>query len=152
MGRKLISERVYNCEVEIYGDRDLVISLLPSLKFLNHYLISPLHYKDIFDNGDYKKPHTHVYLAFNRNMSFKTIARSLTALFGFTVLPENITWIKGTLSDCYAYCDHSNCPDKPRYNHSDIVCDSVKRLRERDVYLRRRGEPCVLRCDREARV
>lgn len=76
--------------------------------------ISPLHDKDVNDNGEKKKSHYHVLFAYKGNKSFEQIdeiARSLHA-----PIPQRVNSLTGATR----YLTHQDNPEKYQYDNSDI--------------------------------
>lgn len=76
--------------------------------------LSPLHDKDVNADGELKKPHYHVVLAYAGNKSFDQIdelARALRA-----PVPQRINSITGAVR----YLTHMDNPEKYQYESSDI--------------------------------
>lgn len=76
--------------------------------------ISPLHDKDVDENGERKKPHYHVVFAYKGNKSFEQIdeiARLLRA-----PVPQRVNSLTGQTR----YLTHQDNPEKYQYDSSDI--------------------------------
>lgn len=77
--------------------------------------ISPLHDKDVHDDGSPKKPHYHVILCYAGPTSYTVVKRLTDHLR--TVVPQPLESIRGT----YRYFTHMDDPDKYQYDARDIV-------------------------------
>lgn len=84
------------------------------------WVASPLHDKDVNDDGTPKKPHYHVYLIFDNTYTYsyaKDIYDEIGAVFpdlARTVIIKN-------LPACIKYLTHENKPDKAQYDKSGIT-------------------------------
>lgn len=79
--------------------------------------ISPLHDKDFNSNGEPKKPHYHVVLAWPGPTTF-TNAKNIMADFGGVIEPKII----GSLRGVCRYLCHLDNPEKAIYSQDDVVC------------------------------
>lgn len=77
--------------------------------------ISPLHDKDLKDDGSLKKPHYHVVFHFPTKKSSDQL-KDMISLFG-GVGHQRVDSIRGAVQ----YQVHLNHPDKAQYSQSDIV-------------------------------
>lgn len=81
--------------------------------------ISPLHDKDIYDDGEHKglpkKPHYHVILCYDGPQTYNAV-KTLTERLRQPV-PQPLEAIRGM----YRYFTHEDHPDKAQYSKSDIV-------------------------------
>lgn len=77
--------------------------------------VSPLHDKDIDPDGNPKKPHWHVILAYDGPTTYnnvKTLTDSLNS-----PIPQPLAQIRGY----YRYLTHKDNPDKYQYDERDII-------------------------------
>lgn len=77
--------------------------------------ISPLHDKDINDNGEKKKPHYHVLLCFNGPTTYNKVLTITKSLNG--TIPQRVLSCKGIIR----YFSHKDNPEKFQYNELDIT-------------------------------
>nr|WP_013130267.1 replication protein [Helicobacter pylori]ADG64867.1 RepH [Helicobacter pylori] len=93
----------------------------PTMAF--QWVLSPLHDKDLNDDGTLKKPHYHLLLVFENAVRINIIleiCRSINA-------PEYAEQIRGGITKFYEYLTHKNHPNKAQYNQyneSDIECSN----------------------------
>lgn len=78
--------------------------------------ISPLHDKDINDDGKFKKPHYHILLKYPSKKSIQQVY-SLCLKLGSHVPPDTVDSFDGYLR----YLTHVDDPDKAQYNKEDIT-------------------------------
>lgn len=78
--------------------------------------ISPLHDRDIDKDGNFKKSHYHVLLAFDGPTTYKNALRVASD----TCNAEYIM-VANSLSGIYDYFTHKNNPEKAQYLESDII-------------------------------
>ena len=76
--------------------------------------ISPLHDKDLNDDGEKKKPHYHIIVCFSGPTTFMRVNR-LCSLFN-SPIPKRILSVNGM----YRYFTHKDNPEKYQYEESDI--------------------------------
>lgn len=76
---------------------------------------SPLHDKDLNADGEPKKAHYHIMLAFPNPVPYERALAVTEALN--TVVPQKVTGTKG----CIRYMAHIDNPEKHQYNVSEIV-------------------------------
>lgn len=76
--------------------------------------VSPLHDKDIDPNGEPKKAHYHIILAYSGPTSFNVV-KSLCASLNQPI-PQALEQVKGY----YRYFTHKDNPDKAQYSEYDI--------------------------------
>lgn len=76
--------------------------------------ISPIHDKDVTDDGEPKKPHYHIIFRFETPKSMKQV-KEIGSLIG-SVGAERIRKMKSAVQ----YLSHMNTPEKAEYNFSDI--------------------------------
>ena len=77
--------------------------------------ISPLHNRDIDDDGSLKKPHYHILICFSGPTTYNNVL-SIIQMLGSSVLKE-VYSVKG----CYEYWIHKNNPDKAQYSSYDRI-------------------------------
>ena len=88
--KKSIDNRLYSFEVILYCDRSNIIQNIKNVTYLKHYLVSPLHDRDVAEDGTFKKSHTHVFCTFVYKLSFDTVARLFSSALNCTVVAHNI--------------------------------------------------------------
>ena len=76
--------------------------------------ISPLHDKDITEDGERKKPHYHVILSYKGNKSFEQIDEIARLLHA--PIPQRVNSLTGAVR----YLTHMDNPEKYQYESSDI--------------------------------
>lgn len=81
------------------------------------WVCSPLHDKDITNEGTLKKPHYHLIFAFDSLKSKEQIFEICKEI-GANEYAEIVHSIKGA----YEYTTHANNPEKAQYDKSDIQC------------------------------
>ena len=81
--------------------------------------ISPLHDKDIVNNGtgEKKKPHHHVILQWAGPTTYSN-AKKIMAEFGGVIQPKKI----GSLRGAVRYLCHLDNPEKAPYSQEDVIC------------------------------
>lgn len=84
------------------------------------WVASPIHDKDINDDGTPKKPHYHVYLLFDNAYTYN-YAKSIFDQIGAVFPDLAAKVIIKNLPACIKYLTHKNKPDKAQYNESDII-------------------------------
>jgi hypothetical protein len=92
------------------------------------YAVSPLHDKDINEDGLPKKPHWHIILMFEGVKSFSQIKEITDTLNA--PIPQAINGLVGTAR----YLIHRDNPDKHQYDKNEIICGGgfdVKELLDR---------------------
>lgn len=80
------------------------------------YAVSPLHDKDVDANGEVKKPHFHVILAFEGVKSYSQIKEITDRLNA--PIPQPVNGLIGTVR----YLIHKDNPDKFQYAKEEIIC------------------------------
>ena len=78
--------------------------------------ISPLHDKDLNSNGEPKKAHYHIIMAYNGPTSYNVVKQLTDNLY--QPIPQPLEQIKGY----YRYFTHQDNPEKAQYNASEIEC------------------------------
>jgi hypothetical protein len=78
--------------------------------------VSPLHDKDVDDDGIVKKAHYHVLLKFPSKKSLQQVY-SIVLKMGSHVMPEPVESFEGMLR----YLIHADDPEKYQYTESDII-------------------------------
>ena len=79
-------------------------------------IVSPLHDKDINEDGSPKKPHYHVGLFFEGKQSYQSVQEIANYCNGTMV--ERVRSVKGLVR----YMGHLDNPDKHRYDLNDCIC------------------------------
>ena len=77
-------------------------------------LVSPLHDKDIGDDGKPKKPHYHVMLLFDNTKTPERVRKITESFCGVGLL------LVESVSGAARYLCHLDNPDKARYSESDV--------------------------------
>lgn len=77
-------------------------------------VISPLHDKDVTEDGERKKPHYHVILSYKGNKSFEQIDEIARLLHA--PIPQRVNSLTGSVR----YLTHMDNPEKHQYDSSDI--------------------------------
>ena len=78
--------------------------------------ISPLHDKDLNSDGEPKKAHYHIIMAYNGPTSYNVVKQLTDNLY--QPIPQPLEQIKGY----YRYFTHQDNPEKAQYNASEIEC------------------------------
>ena len=125
-------------EIIIYkenvNDLDVLENYLKSTG--NLYFISPLHDKDVYEEGEkkgeLKKPHWHLLLCFQNARFFNSVAKEFS---NFGVIDQNLNTIKCLNSAVRYLCHLDNC-EKAQYKVSEI-CTNCKDL---EKYLKKKVE------------
>lgn len=118
--------------IEIYPDS--CIEKYDEYLKINGYkcAISPLHDKDVNEDGTLKKPHYHIEFIFNGSRKKETVINICEEL--------HANLYAKCLEDCQAYYEyliHKNNPEKYQYNESDIVhINSVRADFMKEDYIR----------------
>lgn len=107
------------CEVILFDDSTDWQLVEREMATCKHYCLSPLHDRDIRQDGEPVKPHRHLYLVFDNPRSFQAIARQ------FQIGEQLINKIKGTIQGCYIYAYHGDSPYKALYDQGGIKADNV---------------------------
>lgn len=76
---------------------------------------SPLHDKDLNENGEPKKPHVHILLTFNNVKTYEAVSKITESING--TIPQHVQSVQGMVR----YFAHLDNPSKFQYNVSDIV-------------------------------
>lgn len=77
--------------------------------------VSPLHDKDINDDGSPKKPHRHVVVAYGNTTTEKNIQQISDKIGGTKVIPVM------SLRGYYNYLTHKDNPEKAQYDSNEIL-------------------------------
>lgn len=83
------------------------------------YVISPLHDKDLHEDGSVKKPHYHVVLIYSGNKSYEQI-KDITDSLGQPI-PQRVQNLRGQIR----YLAHIDNADKVQYNIDDIIASGI---------------------------
>lgn len=106
--------RIWACEVYPESAPDDWQDILRGL-LLSGY-ISPLHDKDINDNGEPKKPHYHIPIKMKTVKTYDQM-KEIVSQFGGVLQPTPLNSWEG-----YArYLIHKDNPEKAQYNPSDVI-------------------------------
>lgn len=102
----------------------------------NLYFISPLHDKDVYEEGEkkgeIKKPHWHLLLCFQNARFFNSVAKEF-ATYG--VIEQNLNTVK-CLNSAVRYLCHLDDVEKAQYAIKDIRTN----CKELDKYLKKKVE------------
>lgn len=79
------------------------------------FALSPLHDKDINDDGSLKKPHYHVLLRYDGPTTYNHVLELTRSL------NQPIPTRYDSFSGAYAYLYHGNSPDKFQYESASVV-------------------------------
>ena len=78
--------------------------------------VSPLHDKDVADNGEFKKPHYHIMLMYDNTTTFQRATKDFES-FGVTTLVKSVRSKRGMAR----YLCHLDDKDKAQYNIEDVI-------------------------------
>lgn len=84
------------------------------------WVASPLHDKDLNEDGIPKKPHYHVYLLFDNAYTYN-YARGIFDQIGAVFPDLASTVIIKNLPACIKYLTHKNKPEKAQYSETEIT-------------------------------
>lgn len=76
--------------------------------------VSPIHDQDVNANGEPKKPHYHIVLAFDANKTRDQVLELVAPLRGTTVIKLN------SLVGMLRYLTHADNPEKAQYDKNDV--------------------------------
>ncbi|MCL2746479.1 MAG: replication protein [Coriobacteriia bacterium] len=79
-------------------------------------LVSPLHDKDVDEDGNAKKPHHHIILIFDGPQTQNRVSEIFTALGGVATIQR-----VNSLSSHTRYLAHLDNPEKAQYSPDDII-------------------------------
>lgn len=120
---------VYN---ENVSDLDVLENYLKSTG--NLYFISPLHDKDVYEDGEkkgeLKKAHWHLLLCFQNARFYNSVAKEF-ATYG--VIEQNLNSVKN-LNSAVRYLCHLDNPEKAQYSIKDIRTN----CKELEKYLKKK--------------
>lgn len=83
------------------------------------FAVSPIHDRDIEDDGSFKKAHYHLLLAY----SSATTLNNIRCWFNFCGMPESELHSVRVCASCvgyYRYLTHKDNPEKAQYDDNDI--------------------------------
>lgn len=136
-GKKPASVKARNWSFIAYPE-----SLNPDWRETLHSLglkgfVSPLHDKDVNDDGSAKKPHYHVTIIYGNTTTANSIYTSVCQPLGAGAThPIKCNSVDGS----FDYATHTGCPNKAQYSQTEIDCfggfdvsDFRKRERSDDV-------------------
>lgn len=138
----LDSTQIRNYAYMLYPDSCDLQKVIDQLSVISDsrtsFLISPLHDKDKFDNGEPKKPHYHVYCmkSTTTNTTYKQAKRfgELLGLVGCEVIHSKVGYAR--------YLCHLDNPNKAQYNIDDVrgfACDYraiIGNIKDKFLYFR----------------
>lgn len=115
-------QKVRNFAVVVYPDSTtLIASWRENLKALGHKaIISPIHDKDIDNNGLPKKPHYHVCVFRENATTWNSCVKTMSANVDSSI--KYVEVLRGTIQASYDYMSHKNAPQKAQYKEDDVVC------------------------------
>lgn len=115
-------QKVRNFAVVVYPDSTtLNANWRENLAALGHKaIISPIHDKDIDNNGLPKKPHYHVCVFRENATTWNSCVKTMSANVDSSI--KYVEVLRGTIQASYDYMSHKNAPQKAQYNQDDIVC------------------------------
>lgn len=79
--------------------------------------VSPLHDKDMNEDGSKKKPHYHVILIYGSPTTFSNVSNLTVSQLKGTI-PQPLEQVRGY----YRYLTHLDNPEKYQYSPDDILC------------------------------
>lgn len=134
-----MSERTCLYTFKVYpehliDDNKPPIEVLKDCLFGYSYAISPLHDRDLNDNGEFKKPHYHVNIKFRSAITQNSVIKKLITAFAnyggdfvgnFSYLGNNpsecsVQPARSSQSSLDRYLIHLGYDDKVQYNADDI--------------------------------
>lgn len=104
--------RTRNYASIFYGDRSELVDALMS--FHVPFCVSPLHDRDVNDDGDLKKPHFHVLLMFTsvKSKEQAQLLFSQVGCVGCEIVSSKVGYAR--------YLCHLDDPEKAKYSTSDV--------------------------------
>lgn len=104
--------RCYSWSLVVYAsDIEILSALVNNQHLISHYAYIR-HDRDVDDNNEIKKSHTHILITFTQNYSL----RRISSLFGFECLGQKLS----NRFLAYEYLMHLNDTDKIIYSEDDI--------------------------------
>lgn len=91
------------------------------------FIVSPLHDKDLSNDGTYKKAHYHVIVIFNNPTTYKHVLNNCCLPLNATI-PQVILNLSGAI----AYLTHRDIECKAQYLEDDIQCFNGSHVYLRD--------------------
>lgn len=115
-------QKVRNFAVVVYPDSTtLNKNWRENLHALGHKaIISPIHDKDIDNNGLPKKPHYHVCIFRENATTWNSCVKTMSANVDSSI--KYVEVLRGTIQASYDYMSHKNAPQKAQYKEEDVVC------------------------------
>ena len=115
-------QKVRNFSVIVYPDSTtLNNSWRQNLQALGHKaIISPIHDKDLDNNGLPKKPHYHVCVFRDNATTWKSCVKTMAANIDSSI--KYVEVLRGTIQASYDYMSHKNAPHKAQYKQEEVVC------------------------------
>ena len=115
-------QKVRNFSVIVYPDSaTLNKNWRENIVALGHKaIISPIHDKDIDNNGLPKKPHYHVCVFRENATTWNSCVKTMSANVDSSI--KYVEVLRGTIQASYDYMSHKNAPSKAQYKEEDVVC------------------------------
>ena len=115
-------QKVRNYAVVVYPDSTtLNKNWRENLVSLGHKtIISPIHDKDLDNNGQPKKPHYHVCIFRENATTWNSCVKTMSANIDSSI--KYVEVLRGTIQASYDYMSHKNAPHKAQYNQEDVIC------------------------------
>ena len=115
-------QKVRNYAVVVYPDSTtLNKNWRENLVSLGHKaIISPIHDKDLDNNGLPKKPHYHVCIFRENATTWNSCVKTMSANIDSSI--KYVEVLRGTIQASYDYMSHKNAPHKAQYNQEDVIC------------------------------
>ena len=115
-------QKVRNFSVIVYPDSTtLNNSWRQNLQALGHKaIISPIHDKDLDNNGLPKKPHYHVCVFRDNSTTWNSCVKTMAANIDSSI--KYVEVLRGTMQASYDYMSHKNAPHKAQYKQEEVVC------------------------------
>lgn len=115
-------QKVRNYAVVVYPDSTtLNKNWRENIVSLGHKaIISPIHDKDLDNNGQPKKPHYHVCIFRENATTWNSCVKTMSANIDSSI--KYVEVLRGTIQASYDYMSHKNAPHKAQYNQEDVIC------------------------------
>ena len=115
-------QKVRNYAVVVYPDSTtLNKNWRENIVSLGHKaIISPIHDKDLDNNGLPKKPHYHVCVFRENATTWNSCVKTMSANIDSSI--KYVEVLRGTIQASYDYMSHKNAPHKAQYNQEDVIC------------------------------
>ena len=115
-------QKVRNFSVIVYPDSTTLNNKWrENLQSLGHKaIISPIHDKDIDNNGLPKKPHYHICVFRDNATTWNSCVKTMSANVDSSI--KYVEVLRGTIQASYDYMSHKNSPQKAQYKEEEVVC------------------------------